>query len=318
VIGSATIPGDLRDLGPGSRAACDKRSDGPDLHVWGEKGIPLVPPLWMLTHIPNMAACHVSILHNAQGPNNTVTQSDAAGLLALGEACRYVEHDRADIVLVGGVDCNVAVANYLRHCLFDQLARPTDSPEKASRPFDRDRNGWVLGEGGGILVVEELKHAHRRGARIYAEVAGFASGFDPRRSGRGLARVLHLALVRAGVSPQDIDHINAQGNSTVAGDAWEARAVAEVFGTGPKARPVFAGKGALGHLGAAANTVELSASLLAQQHGLLPRTLNYDNPAPECPVHVQRENRPVEFPHFLKIGFTEMGQCAAVVCKKCG
>ena len=316
VVGSATIPGDLRDLGPGSRAAYETCRSAPNLALWGEKSIRLIPPLWMLTHIPNMMACHISILHNAQGPNNTITQSDAAGILALGEACQYIRRRRADLVLVGAADCNLAVANYLRHSLFDQLSHRNEAPEKASRPFDRDRDGWVLGEGGGILVVEDLEHALARGARIYAEIVGFAAGFDTGCSGKGLAMVLRQALSRAEVAPSAIDHINAQGNSTSRGDSWEARAIADVFGTGAAARPVFAAKGALGHLGAAANTVELAASLLAQQHGLVPRTLNFENAAPECPVQVTRENRPVELPHFLKIGFTEMGQCGAVVCKK--
>jgi 3-oxoacyl-[acyl-carrier-protein] synthase II len=316
VVGSATIPGDLRDLGPGSRAACAGGRTSPDMSIWGERSLSLIPPLWMLTHIPNMMSCHVSILHNAQGPNNTITQTDAAGLLALGEACRYIRGRRADMVLCGGADCNIAVANYLRHNLFDQLSGRNDEPEKASRPFDRDRDGWVLGEGGGMLIVEDLEHAQKRGARIYAEIAGFAAGFDTRLSGRGLVRTLRQALAGAGVGPEAIDHINAQGNSTFSGDAREARAIAEVFGTCPKARPVYAAKGALGHLGAAANTVELAASLLAQQHGLVPRTVNFEHPAPECPVRVTRENRDVELPHFLKIAFTEMGQCAAIVCRK--
>jgi 3-oxoacyl-[acyl-carrier-protein] synthase II len=316
VMGSATIPGDLRDLGPGSKAACELGGEIPSMALWGEKGIPLVPPLWMLTHIPNMMACHVSILHNAQGPNNTVTQSDAAGLLALGEACRYIRRNRADMVLVGAADCNIAAANYLRHSLFDQLSHRNEAPGKASRPFDRDRDGWVLGEGGGILLVESLDSAEKRGARIYAEIAGFAAGFDFGCSGKGLAKTIRQALSRADISPRAIDHINAQGNSTIMGDAWEARAIAEIFGTGLLASPVFAAKGALGHLGAAANTVELAASLLSQQQGLLPGTLNYENAAPDCPVRITSVNRPIEQRHFLKIGFTEMGQCAAVVCKK--
>ncbi len=318
VVGSATIPGDLRDLGPGSRAACREGGPCPDLRAWGEKGVPLVPPLWMLTHIPNMMASHVSILHNAQGPNNTITQTDVAGILALGEACQYIRRRRADVVLAGGADCNIAVANYLRHQLFDQLSQRNDDPEKASRPFDRDRDGWVLGEGGGMLVVEDREHAQRRNARIYAEVVGFAAGFVPGWSGKGVARIIHQALVRANVAPGDIDHVNAQGNSTTRGDAWEARAIAEIFGGDAAARPVFAAKGALGNLGAAAGSVELAASLLAQQHGLVPRSVNYDNPARDCPVRATRECRPVEKPYFLKLGLTEMGQCAAVVCRKWG
>ena len=323
VAASATIPGDLRDLGHGAvataaalKAANVEPSPKALMRLWGEHGIPCVPPLWLLTHIPNMMACHVSILHNAQGPNNTITQSDVSGLLALQEACRYISRDQADLVLVGGADCNVTIANYLRHCMFDKLSLRNDAPEKASRPFDRDRDGGVLGEGGGVLVVEDLEHAQRRGARIYAEITGMASGFDAGCTGKGLAKTIRAALDRAAVGPADVDHVNAQGNSTVFGDAWEARALAAVFGPAPKARPVFAGKGALGNLGAAANTVELAASLFGQQHGLIPHTINHEHTAPDCPVRVLRENKPLETPHFLKVGFTEMGQCAAVVCRK--
>jgi len=186
----------------------------------------------------------------------------------------------------------------------------------ASRPFDRDRDGSVLGEGGGVVVVEDLDHAQKRGARIYAEIAGFSAGFDRSHTGLGLARIIRKAIHQAGIAPHFIDHINAQGNSTTRGDAWEARAIAEVFGSGTSARPVFAPKGGLGHLGAAANIVELIGGLLSQQNGLVPRTLNFENAAPDCPVQIVRENRPIQRPHFLKIGFTEMGQCAAVVCKK--
>lgn len=316
IFGTAVIPSEMNDMGRAGQLCRVPGQFRMDLQKWGEHGLPLIPPLWILSHIPNMMACHVSMLHNAQGPNNSITQSDVAGLLAIGEACRYIRGDRADILVVGSADSNLIPINYLRHLLFSPLSRRNEEPEKASRPFDRDRDGWVLGEGGGVLVVEELEHARRRGARIYAEIAGFAAAFDPKCAGKGLARALRQAITSARLTPRDIDHVNAQGNSTIQGDAFEARALQEVFGPKTTARPVFAPKSALGHLGAGSAPVELAASLLAMQHATLPGTLNLDHPAPECPVNVQREARPVQLPHFLKMGFTEMGQCAAVVCRR--
>jgi 3-oxoacyl-[acyl-carrier-protein] synthase II len=316
VFGTAVIPSEMSDLGRAGQTCLASGQARIDLHKWGEQGLPLIPPLWMLSHIPNMMACHVSILHNAQGPNNSITQSDVAGLLALGEACRYIRGDRADIVLAGSSDSKLIPINFFRHTLFSPLSHRNDAPDRASRPFDRDRDGWVLGEGGGVLIVEELEHARRRGARIYAEITGYSAAFDPHCDGKGLARAAAQAITEAGIRPADIDHINAQGNSTIHGDAFEARAIRQVFGEPAQARPVFAAKSSLGHLGAGASCVELAASLLALQHGLVPATLNYNHPAPECPVRVQSQPRKVELPHTLKLAFTEMGQCAAIVCRR--
>jgi 3-oxoacyl-[acyl-carrier-protein] synthase II len=172
----------------------------------------------------------------------------------------------------------------------------------------------VLGEGGGVLVLEDLAHAQERGARIYAEVMGFASGFDPDRTGRGLGRTIRLALERAGARPSQVDHVNAQGYSTPDDDAWEARGLRAAFGAAVP--PVFAPKSYFGNLGPGAGTVEVAASVLALEHGVLPATLNYEEPDPECPLPVATQLRPVERPYFLKVSCTEMGQCAAVVVRK--
>ena len=313
-FGSSVIPSELRELAAAARASANCRPGVIDLEKWGEQGISSIPPMWMLNHVPNMMACHVSILHNAQGPNNTITQSDVAGLLALGESYRHVLRDRADLFLVGGADTRVNPLNLTRHCLFSPLSRRNDAPEKASRPFDRRRDGQVAGEGGSVFVLEELEHARRRGARIYAEVAGFGAAFDPDRSGRGLARAVQAALAEAQITVEDIDHVNAQGFSTVDGDAWEARGLHEVFGE--RTPPVFAAKSYFGNLGAGSAPAELAASLLALTDGTLPATLNHEEPDPACPVPVARTPRPVTRPYILKISFTEMGQCAAVVCRK--
>ncbi len=155
VFGAGTIPGDQEDLGPAAQASLAEAPNRIDLRKWGERGIPAIPPMWMLNHVPNMLACHVSIIHNAQGPNNTISQTDAGGLLALGEAFRAVQRGRADLFLAGGADAKINPITMARQALFSPLSRRNDAPEKASRPFDRGRDGMVLGEGGGVVVLEE-------------------------------------------------------------------------------------------------------------------------------------------------------------------
>jgi 3-oxoacyl-[acyl-carrier-protein] synthase II len=263
-----------------------------------------------------MLACHVAILHDAQGPNNTITESDVASLLALGEAFRILERDEADVFLVGGGESKINPLSMSRQCLFQRLSRRNDAPSKASRPFDRARDGIVIGEGAGILVLEDLDHANRRGARVYAEVVGFGAAFDARDSGAGLARAIDAALSQAGVGPEDIDHVNAHGISTPEGDIWESRGLQQVFAGLRQPVSVFAPKSYFGNLGAASGTTELVASLLAARQGTLPATLNFEAPDPLCPMQVATSVRALIKPHFLKVGFTEMGQCAAIVCRR--
>jgi 3-oxoacyl-[acyl-carrier-protein] synthase II len=316
-FGAGLIAVELEEMGDAAQRSVNCQPATIDLDKWGQDGLACMPPLWMLKYLPNMLACQVSILHNAQGPNNTIVETDVASLLALGEAYRIVGRDQADFFLVGGAESKINPLSLVRQCLFQPLSRRNDVPEKACRPFDRDRDGIVLGEGAGVLVLEELGHARRRGARIYGEVVGFAAAFDPDRSGAGLARAIRVALAEAGVGPEDVDHVNAQGLSAVAYDAWEARALQAVFGAARRPVPVFAAKSYYGNLGAGSGTTELAASLLALQHGLLPPTLNYEQPDPACPIPVAAgAPQPVTRPYVVKIGFTEMGQCAALVCRK--
>jgi 3-oxoacyl-[acyl-carrier-protein] synthase II len=315
-FGSGLIATDLDELAPAAVVSANCQPGSVDLEKWGEQGLANIPPLWMLKYLPNMLACHVSILHNAQGPNNTITESDVSGLLALGEAFRILQRDQADFFLVGGAESKLNPLSMVRQCLFGALTRRNDPPEKASRPFDRRRDGLVLGEGAAVLCLEELEHARRRGAKIYAEVVGFGAAFDRDRSGRGLARAIRAALADAHVGPDAIDHINAHGLSAVEADALEARAIQEVFAGRAPAVPVFAPKSYFGNLGAGCATSELAVSLLAVHHGLVPATLNYEEPDPACPVAVVRAPRAVTKPFFLKVGFTEMGQCGAAVCRR--
>jgi 3-oxoacyl-[acyl-carrier-protein] synthase II len=313
-FGAGLLATELDELAVAAQASANCQPGLVDLERWGEQGLSTIPPTWMLKYLPNMLACHVSILHNAQGPNNSITESEVSGLLALGEAFRVLGRDQADFFLVGGADSKLNPLSLVRQCLFGPLTRSNDPPEKACRPFDRRRDGSVLGEGAGVLVLEELGHARRRGARIYAELVGFGAAFDRHHDGRGVARAARAALADAGIGPQDVDHVNAHGLSTQHADAWEAAGLAEVFG--PGGRPVFDPKSYFGNLGAGCGTSELAASVLALHHGVVPATLNYEEPDPACPVAVIRRPQAVVGRHVLKITFTEMGQCAAAVLRK--
>jgi len=335
VVGAGTIPSELVELGRASQATANCKPMVVDVKKWGAEGLPLIPPMWMLHYIPNMLGCHVSMIHNAQGPSNTVTQTDIGSLLALGEAWRMIRHGKADAVLVGSADAKINAVTLVRQVLFAPLSQCQDEPAQASRPFDRQRDGIVLGEGGAMLVLEDLEHARRRGASILAEMTGFGAAFDrsvdrlvgrwprgtprerrqaypPRGGANGIFRAVQAALDGAGITAADLDHVNAQGYSTIADDIWEAQSLAARL----PGLPVFAAKSYFGSLGAGGGAVELAASLLAMQHGILPATLNYEEPDPDCPIPVSASAQPVRRRHFLKIGFTELGQVAAVVCRK--
>ena len=291
-FGAGLIPSELYELGPAAEASRSGEDGLVDLAKWGTFAIEAIPPLWMLKYLPNMLATHVSILQNAQGPSNSITESDVAGLLALGEAGRIVRRDLADIFLVGGADAKINPLSLSRQAVFNKFAKDIEHPEKACRPFDAQRTGMVVAEGGSVIVVEEHEHAKKRGARIYAEVVGFGAAFDRGRDGKGLARAIRAALAQANVGVEQLDHINAHGLSHPEVDAWEAQGIREACGTTPVT--VWAVKSYMGNLGAGSDMAELGASLLAMQHGTLPGTLNYEFPDPRCPVHVTRDARPVK------------------------
>jgi 3-oxoacyl-[acyl-carrier-protein] synthase II len=316
-FGAGLIASELDELGTAAQRCSDGQPGAVDFARWGTEGLAAMPPLWMLKYLPNMLACHVSILQNAQGPNNTITQNDVASLLALGEAYRIIARGAADFFLVGGADSRINPLTMVRDSLFMPLTRRNDEPAKASRPFDRGRDGMVPGEGAGVFALEEMEHARKRGARVYAEVVGFGSAFDRSCTGAGLARAIRAALKEAAALPEDIDHVNAQGFSDQRNDVWEARGIHEVFGKCPNPVPVFAPKSYLGNLGAGAGAAELAASVLSLEHALLPPTLNYEDPDPDCPIFVAAgEPRPARRKVVIKTSFTAMGQCAALVIRK--
>lgn len=317
-FGAGLMATELDELAGAANVAGREPSGKVDLIKWGEQAISTIPPLWMLKYLPNMPACHISILHNAQGPNNSITEGEVGGLLAIGEALRTIQRNDADFYLAGGTDSRLNPLSMVRQCLFGLVSKRNDEPERACRPFDAQRDGLVVGEGAGVLAIEELGHAQSRGARIYAEVVGFGAAFagTSRRGASGLARAIRAAMDEARIGPEALDHINAHGLATVASDNWEAKGIEAAFGTFAERIPVFAAKSYFGNLSSGGAPSELIASLLAMHHRVRPVTLNYEQPDPQCPLAVTREAVPTEKPYFLKISFTDMGQCAALVCRR--
>jgi 3-oxoacyl-[acyl-carrier-protein] synthase II len=285
-----------------------------DMGVWGKQGLNEIVPIWMLKYLPNMPACHATILYDLRGPSNTQIPGDSAGLVALAEAARIIRRGAADVMIVGGSEGRLNPITLARHNLFLQLSRRNDDPTHAVRPFDATRDGTVTGEGTAVFTLEELEHAKTRGATILGELVGWASGVDRGMKGPGLARVIRNALTAAGIQPNDVDHVNAHGTGTTAGDAFEARGIAEVFG---RDTPVFAPLSRFGNLGAASGLSELACSVLALKYGQVPSTLNHERPAADCPIAVHAGGpRTVTKPFVVKVSYTTLGQCAAAVVRK--
>ncbi|MCS6863534.1 MAG: beta-ketoacyl-[acyl-carrier-protein] synthase family protein [Gemmataceae bacterium] len=304
---------DLNDM---AAAAKLTSPDGETVNyaTWGREGLNEIIPMWMLKYLPNMPACHTTILYDIQGPSNTQIPGDAAGLIALAEAGRIIRRHAADVMVVGSSEGRLNPITLARYNLFLELSRRNDDPAGAVRPFDATRDGTVSGEGAAVFILEDLDHATRRGANILAEVVGWSSGVDRGLSGQGLARVIRHALAMAQISPAEVDHVNAHGTGTTTGDAFEARGIAAVFGTQTR---VYAPLPQFGNLGAASGLMELAASVLALHQGQLPGTINHTQPDPNCPVYVHTGRpQPVTQPYVVKVSYTPLGQCAAVVIRK--
>jgi 3-oxoacyl-[acyl-carrier-protein] synthase II len=284
-----------------------------DFSRWGEAGMQEIYPLWLLKYLPNMPACHVAIAHDARGPNNSILLGEASSLLAMSEGMRTIEMDRADLMIVGGTSCPTHARNWVFRDP-GQFSRRYEEPDRAVRPFDADRDGEVLGEGAGAIVLESRGHAEARGARPMARLVSYASTFGCPCSGapnvEAIRNAIRLALDKPGIAASEIDHVNANGSGTRHGDRVEAQAIADLLGD----VPVTAPKSFFGNLMAATGTLEAAVSLLAFQNGLIPITLNHERRDPECPVNVVvGEPRPSTRPYALLLNQSPTGQCVAVV-----
>jgi 3-oxoacyl-[acyl-carrier-protein] synthase II len=321
-FGAGLISTSIEELGPAIRNSTDQKGEF-DIRRFGQEGMQTLFPLWLLKYLPNMLACHISINYNAQGPNNTITTAGCASTQAIGEAFRVIQRDDADIVLAGGSDSKINPLSLLRYELLNLLSHRKDDPTKASRPFDRDRDGFVIGEGSGVIVMEELEHAERRGAKIYAELVGYGTAcdgngvLDLNSDGRGLVHCMSEALSESGLDSSQIGYINAHGISDLKKDRIETLAIKKVFGAQAKNVAVSSIKSMIGHLGAGAGVVECIASLMSLQEGVLPPTINYENSDPECDLdYVPNTARKKPIEALLSNSYSIGGQSACLAMKR--
>lgn len=288
-----------------------------DFQRWGTEGLAATPPLSFLTVLPNMIASHVSIALDARGPNNTIHQCEVSSLLAIAEAASVIQRGAADVMVAGGASSQMNPIDCARRCAQGFLSPRQENPSQTMRPFDAGRDGQVWGEGAAVFVLEGRRHAEKRQARILAQVLGWASACEKlprgnhRPTGSGLRQAIRQALRRAGVDGQGgIGHINAHGVSTIHDDRVEAQVLHELL----PGVPVTAPKSYFGNLGAAGGAVEMAASVLGMTQRLIPPTLNYEHPDPDCPVQVvAKEPAKPTAPDALVLNATSAGQAVGVV-----
>lgn len=288
-----------------------------------ERGPRKITPFFIPMVISNMSAGQISIVYGAQGPNLSVTTACAAGTHAVGEAFRSISRGDCDAAITGGSEstvCPLAVGGFNA---MKALSRQNENPEKACRPFDKDRNGFIISEGGGMMVLEELEHARRRGAHILAEIAGFGLSGDgyhmaaPPEDGDGAARCMRMALDDAGCEPEDIDYINAHGTSTPLNDVVETRAIKTVFGGHAYKLAVSSTKSMTGHMLGGAGGIESVFLALSIKDQVIPPTINLENPDPECDLdYVPNTARETLIRAALSNSFGFGGTNAVLVMKK--
>jgi 3-oxoacyl-[acyl-carrier-protein] synthase II len=258
-----------------------------------QRGPRRLSPFFIPSALINLASGHVSIRYGFKGPNHSVVTACSTGAHAIGDASRLIQHDDADVMVAGGAEaavCRLGIAGFAASRALS--THFNDEPARASRPWDVDRDGFVMGEGSGVLVLEELEHARARGARIYAEVTGYGMSGDahhitaPAADGNGGFRSMRAALRDAGLNPDAIDYINAHGTSTPLGDEIELGAVKRLFGNAVDKITMSSTKSSIGHLLGAAGSVEAIFSILAINNGVVPPTLNLDNPSPGCDINL--------------------------------
>jgi 3-oxoacyl-[acyl-carrier-protein] synthase II len=251
--------------------------------------------------ISNMAGGIISMEFDLRGPNLCIVTACATSNNAIGESWRIIRSGDADVFLAGGTEASIVEIGVAGFSAMKALSKRNDEPERASRPFDRDRDGFVIGEGSGVMVVEELEHARARGAKIYCEITGYGISADayhmtaPPPNGEGAARAMKLALDRARISPEQVDYINAHATSTDIGDICETRAIKQIFGEHAYKVPISATKSMTGHLLGGAGGIEMAACVLAIRDSVIPPTINLENPDEECDLdytpNVAREKK---------------------------
>ena len=288
-----------------------------------ERGPKKITPFFIPMVIPNMPSGHISMRFGFTGPNTTLTTACAAGTHAVGEAYRHIVYGATDVVITGGTEaviCQLGVGGF---SAMKALSTRNDDPQRASRPFDRDRDGFIMSEGSGMLIVEELEHAKARGARIYAEIIGYGLSSDayhiaaPPEDGSGGARAMRGALQDAGLNPEDVDYVNAHGTSTPLNDRCETLAIKSVFGSSAARLAISSTKSMTGHMLGAAGGIESAFTALAVHSQTAPPTINLDNPDPDCDLdYVPNVARPMNIRAAISNSFGFGGTNAVIAMKR--
>lgn len=288
-----------------------------------DRGPRRVSPFVVPMMIANMASGQVSILLGAKGPNSAAVTACATGTHAIGDAFKIIERGDADVMIAGGSEAAIVDLALAGFSNAKALSTRNDAPEKASRPFDKDRDGFVMGEGSGVIVLEALDHALARGARIRAEIVGYGMSGDayhvtaPHPEGEGAYRAMAAALRDAGIRPEDVDYINAHGTSTDVGDVHETLAIKRLFGEHAKRLAVSSNKSMIGHLLGAAGGVEAVATVKTIEEGILPPTINLETPDPQCDLdYVPNVARPAQVRYALSNSFGFGGHNAVIVLSR--
>ena len=291
--------------------------------VLQKRGVGGISPFFIPMLIPNMAAGQISIMFGARGPSSCSVTACATATNSIGDAFRIIQHGMADIMITGGTEAPITPLSIAGFCAMKALSTRNDQPQQACRPFDLDRDGFVMGEGSAIVILEELEHALKRGAKIYAELVGYGSSSDayhivqPDPEGDGAARALQAALDEAGIKAGEIDYMNAHGTGTHYNDLVETKALKQVLGGDRDKLAITSTKAATGHMLGAAGGIELIATVLTCMNNLIPPTINLDNPDPECDLdYVKGQTREcqIEIAASESLGFG--GHNAALIIRK--
>ncbi len=321
-LGAGLISCDLVELAPAVAASITEGKF--DIHKWGKEGLELVTPLWLLKYLPNMLACHIGIIHDIQGPSNTITCAEASAHLAISEAAQIIARGDSDIALAGGAEAKVNPIVMIRQCLLKRaISGNASNPDSACRPFDANARGSVFGEGAGIVVLENIENAEKRGVKIYAEVAGVGASNNINPSyehlepnARGTQIAIEKALADAEIEPKDLDLIIPHGTGEPADDLAEAKAIEAALGESAGKTPAFPTKSMLSNTGAASGALDVIAAACVITEGKIPAAKNCNRKTDGCNLNIIKQAKETNINYVLSCSYTYGGQTAAVVLKQ--
>ncbi len=320
-LGAGLISCDMVELAPAVAASI---TDGKfDIHKWGKEGLEMVTPLWLLKYLPNMLACHIGIIHDIQGPSNSITCAETSGHLAIAEASQTIARGAADIALAGGAEAKVSPIVIIRQCLLKRATdQNNDEPASACRPFDAEAKGSVFGEAAGIVVLENLENAEKRGAKIFAEVVGIgqSNNLNPEYEhlepdGKGVEIAIKKAMEDAQIRPEDLDLVVPHGTGIPADDLAEAKAIQAALGEAAARTCVWPTKSMLSNTGAACGAVDVIAAVCAMSEGKIPPAKNCDKKADGCNLNISDKLQAKKVRYALSCSYTFGGQTAALILK---